>query len=228
MHRGMFSPSYEAMGPSGPQILDQAAWHQEAEERFLRRSGHTSVLFMDLDEFKAVNDEIGHDVGDQVIADFGVIVWEATEDFAGRGMVAKSEESITRDFSLEDPCFESTTGHIGGDEYAVLAETDLRGAYAIAERIRERLQTYLDLPGNERIKATGLNVSIGVATRRADMSKAEVLREADEAMYQDKLNHIDLNVHQIAAINEARRLLEASGIRLRAIPKIIKLLKLAD
>jgi diguanylate cyclase (GGDEF)-like protein len=126
------------------------------------RREHTpvAVLFLDLDNFKAVNDTLGHAAGDQLLAD----------------VAARLTGAIRQ---------EDTVGRLGGDEFVVLAEgaSLAAGAEMVAERILDVLATPFEIAGSD----TPLTVtaSIGIAEgRRA--TPDELLRDADIALYQAK------------------------------------------
>jgi diguanylate cyclase (GGDEF)-like protein len=119
-----------------------------------------AVLFCDLDDFKAINDRLGHSVGDQVLV--------AVADRL-RGCVRIAD----------------TPGRLGGDEFAILLE-DLAGpqdADATAERILRALQQPVVAHGAEVV----VQASIGVAVAdECIRSTDELLRSADLAMYATK------------------------------------------
>jgi diguanylate cyclase (GGDEF)-like protein len=126
------------------------------------RREHTpvAVLFLDLDNFKDVNDTFGHAAGDQLLA----------------GVSARLTSAIRQ---------EDTVGRLGGDEFVVLAEgaSLAAGAEMVAERILDVLATPFEIAGCD----TPLTVtaSIGIAEgRRA--TPDELLRDADVALYQAK------------------------------------------
>jgi diguanylate cyclase (GGDEF)-like protein len=123
------------------------------------RSG-VAVLFVDLDDFKMVNDGLGHAAGDQLLR------------AVGERLVAALR-----------PC--DTTARLGGDEFAVLIEdANTPGdATRVAERIVETLREPLDLQGRE----LAMRASIGIALAGADdVDSEELLRRADIAMYRVK------------------------------------------
>jgi diguanylate cyclase (GGDEF)-like protein len=126
------------------------------------RREHTpvAVLFLDLDNFKDVNDTLGHAAGDQLLAD----------------VAARLTSAIRQ---------EDTVGRLGGDEFVVLAEgaSLAAGAEMVAERILDVLATPFELDGRD----TPLTVtaSIGIAEGRRD-TPDELLRDADVALYQAK------------------------------------------
>ena len=154
-------------------LLNAAAWNREAS-RELRRAGRgdttASVLILDLDHFKAVNDDHGHLAGDEVL-----------------GAVATSLRGEVREHDL--------VGRFGGEEFVVLlpelgavgdSTTEL---YAIAERIRHRIST-LSIAVNTRdgvLTIAGLSASVGGARfPEHGLSVDQVLEAADSALYAAK------------------------------------------
>ena len=123
----------------------------------------TSLLLIDLDGFKAVNDEHGHRVGDQVLRAVGT----AITDVARRG------DLVVR---------------LGGDEFVVVAvDADARQAAMMAERVREAVAaTTVSPPGGGQV---GVTASVGSRTTGPDLATGDLLHAADEAMYQVKRGH---------------------------------------
>lgn len=117
----------------------------------------TAVIFCDLDRFKAINDEHGHLVGDEVLRE-----------------TARRLRTAVRPDDL--------IARIGGDEFCVVCEglSSVREALEIAERIRSAVVAPTSLGGNELV----VGVSIGVAWSEGSPSDGEMLlRVADRAMY---------------------------------------------
>ncbi len=124
-----------------------------------RKGTTTALLFLDLDRFKAVNDQFGHAAGDTLLREVG----------AELRAMSRAYDSVAR---------------IGGDEFAVLLEdTTEEAAELVAKRLFERITATVNpsgLPGRP-------GVSIGVALSGADsQSTDELLRRADIAMYSVK------------------------------------------
>lgn len=132
---------------------------EHAVSRLARSPGTLGVLFLDLDDFKAVNDGRGHGVGDDVLKATG----ERLLDTVRAG---------------------DTLARLGGDEFAVLLEnTDPATAAAAADRILDALQLPLAVVAG----GSGIRASIGVVTTSdSSVTPQELLREADIAMYSAK------------------------------------------
>jgi len=126
-----------------------------------RRAGRrVALMFIDLDEFKTVNDTLGHDAGDNVLQ-------QVAEQL--RGSVRQTE----------------TVSRLGGDEFTILLEPidDASSATTVAERIIDRLQRPVSLSG-EQIRVTS---SIGIALFPDHASDGStLLRRADAAMFRAK------------------------------------------
>ncbi|GAB2666584.1 GGDEF domain-containing protein [Arenimonas aestuarii] len=125
-----------------------------------RRHGRPlGVLLLDMDQFKAINDTLGHAAGDGVL-----------RHLAARARLVLRGEDIL--------------GRLGGDEFvALLPSTDAGGARIVAERLRAAINHAHMLYRGEEIPVP---VSIGVAQIRADESLEAALQRADLAMYQAK------------------------------------------
>ena len=126
------------------------------------RARALSVLVLDVDKFKSVNDTYGHDAGDEVLREF-----------------ANRVKLCTRGIDL--------VARFGGEEIvAVLPDTAMEAAKAVAERIRENVQGEPFFIQNGT-KAITITVSIGVTSRRAGDSTPDILfKRADQALYQAK------------------------------------------
>ena len=135
-----------------------------------RDGGHDldAILFLDVDDFKLINDNLGHNAGDDLLRQFSermLTLRTGTEDYG-----AKRSRSIHR---------------LGGDEFVILA-TGIRSsdeAVKIANDIQHVLQRPFDLPGYD----AKISASIGIALIDKDCSgPGQLLRNADTAMYRAK------------------------------------------
>jgi len=127
--------------------------------RQARTPGAVSVLFSDLDDFKTVNDSLGHEAGDQLLV-----------------AVAERLRAVMRP--------EDTTARFGGDEFAILLEdTDEEGTRRAAERILEALRSPFEFHGRQVV----MRASIGASFTTAGSTEPDdLLRQADLAMYTAK------------------------------------------
>lgn len=119
-----------------------------------------AVLFVDLDHFKAINDNYGHDAGDAVLKAVAT--------------------------TLAQGCRHSDIlGRIGGEEFSLfLPNTDLPGAQALAEKLRQDVEQLRPSIGPQQLRITA---SIGLSSRQHDYpAMAHIQKEADQAMYHAK------------------------------------------
>ncbi|HLA81318.1 MAG TPA: GGDEF domain-containing protein, partial [Thermoleophilia bacterium] len=137
-----------------------------------RRYGRTlSLIFVDLDFFKRVNDAHGHVVGDSVLRQVADLV---------------QAQLRASDIPVRVGC-EPVPVRYGGEELVIiLPETDLLGAHIIAERIRAAAETHpYAAPGID--SPIELTLSAGVACMSPQDAEAwDLVRRADEALYQAK------------------------------------------
>jgi diguanylate cyclase (GGDEF)-like protein len=128
-----------------------------AAHRYSHRLG---ILYLDLDGFKQVNDELGHDAGDSVLKE-----------------VALRLQKHVREMD--------TVARVGGDEFVVLL-TNLRDR-ADARVATDKLQAALDQPFELRGRPCPLRASVGVAIFPDDGEQpVQLLKHADDAMYETK------------------------------------------
>ena len=126
------------------------------------QESRTSILLLDIDHFKNINDSYGHHVGDQILT----------------GLVALCQENL-REID--------TLARLGGEEFVILLpETDLAQAHYIAERLRGTLE---HTPINTDSGLLNVTVSIGVMshhTSDAELPVHKLVQRADQAMYRAK------------------------------------------
>jgi diguanylate cyclase (GGDEF)-like protein len=131
----------------------------DLDERYLPDGRQCAVMVIDLDDFKPVNDTLGHEAGDDLLIAFAQVL---------RDNVRASD----------------TAARLGGDEFSVVL-LDIRSheqAIQVAERILAVLETPFTIAGREvRIRA-----SIGIAVTAGDSLSDDLMREADLAMYEAK------------------------------------------
>jgi diguanylate cyclase (GGDEF)-like protein/PAS domain S-box-containing protein len=131
---------------------------EHALQRLARQHGYLAVLFIDLDDFKTVNDSLGHGVGDELIREVS--------------------DRLRRSVREGD-----TAARLGGDEFAVLLEdTDPEAASRAAERILDALHARFRI-GRRQLT---VGASVGVAIGSRTQSVSDVMRNADVAMYRAK------------------------------------------
>lgn len=180
-----------------------------------RSGGTVGVLFIDLDEFKSINDEHGHGVGDRVL----VVV-------AGRLREAlRSEDTLVRGSSGGRA--EDVIARLGGDEFVVVLEA-LRSpddAAAVAARLLSAVRAPLTFNGDDLMLDASLGIA--VAASAADTrTPSALLREADTAMYAAKrggkgqFQYFDQTMHDevVARTQLVRDLREAvAGDQMRVL-----------
>ena len=137
-------------------LLDRTT---HALDRMQRRGAATALLVADLDEFKTINDSLGHAAGDQML----------------REVARRIEQTIRAG---------DTAARLGGDEFAVLLEdlTTSDDAYEVAYRVNEALREPAVIDGRE----VSVKASIGVVIASPDDRADDLLRNADLAMYESK------------------------------------------
>jgi diguanylate cyclase (GGDEF)-like protein/PAS domain S-box-containing protein len=154
--------SYRAFHDSLTRLANKAFFQdrlKHALNRLARTDSHLAVLFLDLDDFKTVNDSLGHGEGDQLLRSVASTLTE---------MLRPSD----------------TAARLGGDEFAILIEdvTSSEAVKALAHRILDALRPPVRLGTNSVTAAC----SIGIAFDEGDITAEQLLRNADIAMYQAK------------------------------------------
>jgi len=144
--------------PNRALLLDRLEHAMEHRKRY--NEDTLSILFLDLDQFKVVNDSLGHLAGDRLLT-----------------IIAQRLQKLVRS--------SDTVARLGGDEFVVLLESVKSEAYArnVAERIMEVVKAPVHLEGHE----ISISASIGIVMVTDDHTQAsDVLRDADIAMYRAK------------------------------------------
>ena len=155
---------YEAFHDSLTGLPNRALFRDRVEHALTRiardkQDSRATVLFLDLDNFKSVNDTLGHAAGDRVLT-----------------VVAERLRRTTRSYD--------TVARFGGDEFAVLLEDAPSDADVLemVARMRDTLQTPIEIDG----RTVAMSASVGVANAVAGNDADVLLRNADVAMYEAK------------------------------------------
>jgi diguanylate cyclase (GGDEF)-like protein len=142
-------------------LPNRRLFHARVDDAYQRSAGDESdpiVLFIDLDGFKAINDDLGHAAGDELLVAFAERL---------RGNV-RPEELPAR---------------LGGDEFAVLIDS---GGLEVAVEVAQRLIATVRNPFSINGRRLAVRLSIGIATSRSAGGVEELLANADLAMYEAK------------------------------------------
>jgi diguanylate cyclase (GGDEF)-like protein len=126
-----------------------------------RRNGNQAVLYIDVDDFKDVNDSLGHGAGDHVLR-----------------LIATRISDAVRPGDL--------VARVGGDEFAVLLEgiVEIDDAMAVAQRMLRSVTDGVTMGSH----TSTVSASVGVSMRRPDSTVDSLMHEADVAMYAAKAN----------------------------------------
>jgi diguanylate cyclase (GGDEF)-like protein len=140
-------------------LANRTLFMRRVEESLARASGMATVLFLDLDDFKAINDRAGHAAGDAVLV-------------AAAGRIEAAVRPV------------DVAARMGGDEFAVLLEdVDDHHGEQVAARILDLFAEPVTVDGD----STWVRSSVGIATAAAaSLGADELLRQADIAMYRAK------------------------------------------
>jgi diguanylate cyclase (GGDEF)-like protein/PAS domain S-box-containing protein len=133
---------------------------EHAIDRSSARAGEVAILFLDLDDFKRINDSFGHELGDELLC----AVTQRLARSIGSG---------------------NTAARLGGDEFAVLIESpvDVVGAFGVAQSVMRALSDPMTIRG----RTMQIGCSIGIAfTSSHSTTYSNLLRDADLAMYAAK------------------------------------------
>lgn len=128
-------------------------------KRAKRNEQPLSLIFVDIDHFKMINDDHGHECGDLALSSVAGWIMESV----------RGSDSVYRH---------------GGEEFVILLiDTDLQGAAIMAERVRVNIENHALAYGMEVLNLTA---SLGVSQLRAEDGVDEFIKRADAAMYQAK------------------------------------------
>jgi len=163
-------------------VLEIASEKSKVSDEELR------VLFIDLNGFKAVNDMLGHNVGDEALKRFGQIVSDNIRPYDTASRDKQASEVDTEDEqSITAP--DNVASRFGGDEFQILLKkSDNRGVRSVFRRLKMALKND---PFFQGLVEQGLDVTMSVGAATVDPNDPiGSLKEADLAMYQaKKINH---------------------------------------
>jgi len=132
---------------------------QREIKRADRAAQHLSLIFVDVDHFKTINDNYGHECGDLALASVAGWLMDSV----------RGSDAVFR---------------FGGEEFVILlGDTDLQGAAVIAERIRADIESHALAYGMDVLNITA---SLGVSTLIGDDNIESIVKRADTAMYRAK------------------------------------------
>jgi diguanylate cyclase (GGDEF)-like protein/PAS domain S-box-containing protein len=153
-HRAFYDPLTELPNRA---LFEDRVRHAVARSR--RDGSPIAVLFLDLDDFKTVNDSLGHAAGDELLRQVAARLYDCTRA-------------------------SDTAARLGGDEFGVLVErlADGEVADAVAERVHDGLERPFHVLGNEIF----IRASVGIATSEEGVAADDLMRNADIAMYAAK------------------------------------------
>ncbi|HEY6471581.1 MAG TPA: EAL domain-containing protein [Acidimicrobiales bacterium] len=154
--------AYRAFHDSLTRLANKALFQDRLDHalaRMARADSHLAVLFLDLDDFKTVNDSLGHGEGDQLLR-----------------RVATTLVEVLRP--------SDTAARLGGDEFAVLIE-DVPSPEAVTD-LAQRILESLRQPVRLATKTLSAACSVGIAFDEEGITSEQLLRNADIAMYQAK------------------------------------------
>ena len=141
------------------------------------------IAMLDIDFFKAVNDNYGHDAGDKVLIKFAEVMSECFRDY-------------------------DIIGRVGGEEFSVcMPNTSAENATIACDRFRERLENTQILLTDSQAESITVTVSIGLSLGQgAEISLDDLLKKSDISLYQAKesgRNQVKLYSDEVVAIDES-------------------------
>ena len=142
-------------------LANRVLFVNQVRDALKNRSNEVSILFIDIDDFKTVNDSLGHAAGDTLLQS-----------------VAERLRECVRPSDV--------VARLGGDEFAVMVE-DVEGPERAALMVTERIMNAFQRPLSTGSKLVSVHASVGIATSDEEGPQAdELIRDADVAMYQAK------------------------------------------
>ncbi len=174
--------SHNAFHDSLTKLPNRALFLDRLEHALLRARRHSdykfAVLFIDIDEFKVINDSLGLSAGDELLI-----------EIAGRLKGSfRNTDTVARPGTIDESACQSTPesiARLGGDEFTVLLEDVVKPSDAI--RVAQRIQERLAIPFDLRKQEIVITASIGAAfSNNSHSGPEDLLRDAELAMYRAK------------------------------------------
>ena len=165
--------------------LSEAICSPEADQQI-------GVIFIDLKDFKKVNDEQGHQKGDQIIINVAEMLKETLRTTEDPEKPKRNLDIISNEPYYSSDESSNGAGRLGGDEFAIMLnlapsdsnqDTELlpqEKINIVINRIREMFHN------NEEVIESGIDISIGGAIYQNGQTPEELLQQADDAMYKNK------------------------------------------
>jgi diguanylate cyclase (GGDEF)-like protein len=154
-------------------LANRLAFRETLDQRLLQMHGagrQLALLFADIDDFKRVNDTLGHDAGDEVLLQFAQRIRDTVKRMGGP---------------------DAALARFGGDEFVILVEPDTQAGHdarQVASRLAEALVAELGQPITVHDRQVFLGTSIGITLFPEDASGANsLMKNGDIAMYQAKV-----------------------------------------
>ena len=141
-------------------LANRGSVETQLDQRFLRDTP-VSVIYIDLNGFKKINDTYGHQAGDDLLKE-----------------VANRLRHVFRSTDV--------VGRWGGDEFVALVEGDLADAQARVSRVEEKFLKEFTISSGEGDVVLNVNAAVGAASREPGETLADVLQRADAEMYRQK------------------------------------------
>ena len=157
--------SYQAFHDALTDLPNRSLFVDRVERALVRtdrRGGSVAVMFLDLDNFKVINDSLGHSIGDQLLL----------------SVTQRIQDCLRR---------EDTLARLSGDEFAILVEdvANVDDALVVAQRVLQALQAPFSLEGHEMFASASIGVVLSAPNHDCP---DDLLRDADLAMYRAKAN----------------------------------------